>query len=91
MDFDLFRDIPRRFFRSRTWLGLVSVLAAVCLWWLVARTAHLPAFILPSPMQVWLRFLIAVSDGSLFINTCVTLLEILFGLFCGAGLATVIG
>ena len=91
MDFDLFRDIPRRFFRSRTWLGLVSVLAAVCLWWLVARTAHLPAFILPSPMQVWLRFLMAVSDGSLFINTGVTLLEILLGLFCGAGLATVIG
>jgi NitT/TauT family transport system permease protein len=91
MDFDHLRNIPRKFFRSRAWLGPISVLAAICLWWLVARTTHLPAFILPSPMQVWLRFLMAVSDGSLFINTGVTLLEILLGLFCGAGLATVLG
>ena len=91
MDFDLLRNIPRRFLHSRTWLGLISVLAAVCLWWLVSRTAQLPAFILPSPMQVWFRFLIAMSDGSLLINTGVTLLEILLGLFCGAGLATVLG
>jgi len=91
MDLDLLRNIPRNLRRSRSWLGLVSLLIAVSLWWLVARTANLPAFILPTPMEVWLRFLIAASDGSLFKNTGVTLFEILLGLFCGAGLATILG
>ena len=91
MDLNLLRNIPRTVHRSRTWLGLVSVLIAIGLWWLVARTAHLPAFILPSPMQVWLRFLMAASDGSLFFNTAVTLLEITLGLLCGAGMATILG
>ncbi len=42
-------------------------------------------------MEVWSRFLVALADGSLFLNTGVTLFEILCGLFSGAGLATVIG
>ena len=91
MDLNLIRKLPRAVNRSRTWLGLASLLMALCLWWLVAQTAHLPAFILPSPLEVWLRFLIAASDGSLFINTGVTLVEILLGLFSGAGLATILG
>ncbi len=91
MDLKLLRNIPRAVNHSRTWLGLASLLTALCIWWLVAQIAHLPAFILPSPMQVWLRFLSAAEDGSLFVNTGVTLLEILLGLFFGAGLATVLG
>ena len=91
MDLKLLRNFPRTVHRSRTWLGLASLLTALCLWWLVAQAAHLPAFILPSPMQVWQRFLNSVSDGSLFVNTGVTLVEILLGLFSGAGLATVLG
>jgi len=91
MDLNLLRNIPRTVHRSRTWLGLVSILIAISVWWLVAHTAHLPAFILPSPMQVWLRFLMAASDGSLFFNTAVTLLEITLGLLCGAGMATILG
>jgi NitT/TauT family transport system permease protein len=91
MDLKHLRNIPRAVNHSRTWLGLASLLAALCVWWLVALTAHLPAFILPSPVTVWLRFIAAVSDGSLFVNTGVTLSEILLGLFFGAGLATVLG
>jgi NitT/TauT family transport system permease protein len=84
---DAFRNIHR----NRRWLGLISLLFGLSLWWLVSQTANLPSFILPSPMEVWSRFLVALADGSLFLNTGVTLFEILCGLFSGAGLATVIG
>ncbi|MBI3739746.1 MAG: ABC transporter permease [Chloroflexi bacterium] len=91
MDLNLLRKLPRAAKRTRNWLGLLSLLIGLFLWWLVAQTANLPAFILPSPMDVWSRFLRAALDGSLLFNTGVTLLEILFGLFSGAGLATLLG
>ena len=47
--------------------------------------------ILPSPAQVWTRFLRALSDGSLLLNAGVTLFEILTGLLVGALAATVLG
>jgi len=81
----------RRIPSVRSWLGPVSILAGLLLWWLVARTAHLPAFILPSPGAVWQRFLISLTDGSLVFNMAVTLLEVLLGLAFGVGLATVLG
>ncbi|MCL4530259.1 MAG: ABC transporter permease [Chloroflexi bacterium] len=84
-------DALRNIHRNRRWLGLISLLMGLFLWWLVSQTANLPSFILPSPMEVWSRFLVALADGSLFLNTGVTLFEILCGLFAGAGLATVIG
>ncbi len=86
-----FRNIPRVVHRNRGWLGLISLLMGLFVWWLVSQTANLPSFILPSPMEVWSRLLVALADGSLFANTGVTLFEILAGLFIGAGLATVIG
>jgi NitT/TauT family transport system permease protein len=76
---------------SRFWLGMVSAGVGLLAWWLVTRTANLPSFILPSPGQVWSRFLRALLDGSLLTNTGVTLLEILLGLFSGAICATAIG
>jgi ABC-type nitrate/sulfonate/bicarbonate transport system permease component len=82
---------PKRIRSTRSWLGLASALAGLLIWWTVARTAGLPAFILPSPGDVWQRFLQAAADGSLLINTGVTLLEVLLGLVAGVGLATLIG
>ena len=82
-------SLPKRIRSARSWLGLASVLVGLLLWWLVARIADLPAFILPSPGDVWRRFLSAVADGSLLLHTGVTLLEILLGLFFGVGLATI--
>lgn len=76
---------------SRNWLGLVSLLAGLLAWWAVARYGGLPSFILPTPGQVWMRFLRAILDGSLFVHTGVTLLEILAGLLAGAFAATVLG
>jgi NitT/TauT family transport system permease protein len=84
-------SLPRRVPSARSWLGLASALAGLLIWWLVARTASLPAFILPSPGEVWRRFLGAVADGSLLLHTGVTLLEVLLGLLFGVGLATIIG
>jgi len=64
---------------------------AVLLWWLVTRTAGLPAFILPSPHQVAVRLGKALADGSLLSNTLVTLTEVLLGLLAGTVTAVVLG
>ena len=85
------RNLPHVASKNRHWLGLGSLLAGFFGWWLVARISGLPAFILPSPSDVWSRFLKALLDGSLPINTGVTLLEILLGLLTGVLLATVLG
>jgi len=72
-------------------LGIASLLLGFCAWWLAARNAGLPAFILPSPIDVWRRFLSAVADGSLLVHTGATLLEIVLGLCVGVGLAMILG
>jgi NitT/TauT family transport system permease protein len=69
----------------------LSLAAALLLWWLVTRTAGLPAFILPSPVQVTVRLWKALQDGSLFINTVITLTEVLLGLLIGTASAVVLG
>lgn len=76
---------------SRNWLGLVSLAVGLLAWWAVSYFSGLPSFILPSPAQVWMRFLRALSDGSLFLNAGVTLFEILTGLLVGTLAATVLG
>jgi NitT/TauT family transport system permease protein len=76
---------------SRNWLGLASLAAGLLAWWAVAQYSELPSFILPSPVQVWTRFLRAIADGSLFVHAGVTLFEILTGLLVGALAATVLG
>ena len=84
-------SLPRRVNSARSWLGLASALAGLLLWWLVARLGNLPAFILPSPGDVWRRLLSSLLDGSLLLDTGVTLLEVLLGLLFGVGLATILG
>jgi len=76
---------------SRNWLGLASLFTGLLVWWAVAHYSSLPSFILPSPGQVWTRFLRALSDGSLFIHAGVTMFEILVGLLVGALVATILG
>ena len=88
---ELLRSIPRALIRKQSLLGAASLLAGLFAWWLVARTANLPAFILPSPLGVWRRFLSAMTDGTLALNAGATLAEILLGLVLGVGLATILG
>jgi len=58
--------------------------AAILVW-------KFPAFILPGPGMVAIRFLRAVSDGSLIRHLLITLFEVVTGLVLGAGCATVLG
>jgi NitT/TauT family transport system permease protein len=88
---DTSRSLTKFAKSSSHWLGWASVLGGLLAWWAAARFGGLPAFILPSPAQVWTRFLRALSDGSLFYHSGVTLLEILLGLLAGTLTATVIG
>jgi len=76
---------------SHNWLGLASLIIGLLAWWAAARYSGLPSFILPSPSQVWMRFLRALADGSLVLHAGVTLFEIMAGLLVGALAATVLG
>jgi len=77
--------------RSGVYLGLLSLAIALVAWELAARYSGAPAFILPSPELVFMRFVASVQDGSLLRHTAVTLLEILVGLTLGVSTASVLG
>jgi NitT/TauT family transport system permease protein len=91
MDLKLLGKPSRTSRRSFQWTALVSFAAALLLWWLITRIANLPAFILPSPMEVAIRFWKALVDGSLLVHTAVTLTEVLLGLLAGTSVAVVLG
>ena len=73
------------------WIALLSLLLALTGWQLAVYFTDLPAFILPSPADVWTRFARSLADGSLLRHTSVTLLEVLLGLLMGTATATVLG
>lgn len=70
---------------------ILSLLVALAGWWLLAELAGLPAFVLPSPPQVWARFLAALADGSLLRHAAATLQEVLLGLLLGTTFAILAG
>jgi NitT/TauT family transport system permease protein len=76
--------------RSPTMI-LVSILVTLAVWELAIRLRGYPAFILPSPSLVGLRFVQVIGDGSLLRHAGATLTEVLVGLFCGVGVATLLG
>ncbi len=79
-------------------LPLVSLLALLA-WELFTRFSGLPAFILPSPGQVWERFLrtfdgcslSALQNCRLLYHSATTLLEVVLGLLSGTSLAVALG
>jgi NitT/TauT family transport system permease protein len=77
--------------RFALWTALASLFIAVLLWWIISRTAGLPAFILPSPGDVAVRFWQALTDGSLLMHMLATLVEILLGLLTGTSAAVMLG
>jgi NitT/TauT family transport system permease protein len=77
--------------RSNTVLLILSILVSLLVWELVAELRDIPAYILPTPLQVWSRFVAALLDGSLLRHTAITLLEVLLGLALGVGVATLLG
>ena len=84
-------NLTKRVASLRPMLGLVSVAAFLLAWHLAARFGGLPAFILPSPADVWTRFLRSLVDGLLLTHSFITLIEVLVGLLAGAFFATLIG
>lgn len=82
---------PKSLHSLSRWLGLISILLAIPLWMIVVQVSGLPKFILPSPMDVWSRFLKALSDGSLLHHASITLTEILLGLLVSVLFATIVG
>jgi NitT/TauT family transport system permease protein len=90
MDWKIFRRTSHARPGAVRWRTLVSLGAALLLWGLIARLAGLPAFILPSPAEVAVRFWKAGLDGTLLANTLATLAEVLLGLLAGTLLAVVL-
>jgi NitT/TauT family transport system permease protein len=77
--------------RFRGLLVPVTLLVGLMAWAAAARWGGLPAFMLPSPLAVWDRFVSALADGSLPRHTWVTLVEILSGLALGLTSAAALG
>lgn len=69
----------------------VSILGALFLWQLAVLLGNYPSFILPSPLQVWERFVEVILDGSLIRHSLVTLGEVATGLVIGLGIAVLLG
>ncbi len=89
MNTSLIRTLSKN--NNRNWLGVISLLVGLLLWYLITRYSGLPNFILPSPASVWTRFVRAVKDGSLPYHTLITLTEVLLGLSVGVIFATIVG
>jgi ABC-type nitrate/sulfonate/bicarbonate transport system permease component len=83
----------RRAARHRIEILLVPVamVALVGVWALVGRLGDYPAFLLPTPRQVWTKFLKVAVDGTLWYHTSITLVEILGGLALGLTAALLFG
>lgn len=73
------------------YLLITSILIGLGVWQLLVVMFKLPAFILPSPIQVWQRFLLSLQGGTLVHHTLVTLWEVLLGLFVGGAAAMLVG
>ncbi len=71
--------------------AILSIVFALFAWQLTVQLTQLPRFILPAPVDVWSRFLKAISDGSLIYHTGITLAEIILGLLAGITFATMTG
>jgi NitT/TauT family transport system permease protein len=95
MDFGIVRRLPRRsskrVIRFEFMLVPLALVAFLLLWELLVSWRQYPAFILPSPVQVWQRFLLLLAGGSLWSNMMATLSEVMAGLFLGLAAALVLG
>jgi len=69
----------------------VALVAFVGLWALVDRLGGYSSFILPTPGEVWAKFLVVAADGTLWYHTGITMTEILGGLALGLTTATLLG
>jgi NitT/TauT family transport system permease protein len=85
------RSTTKKQFTIGRWSIPLSIAIFLLVWESAVRLFQLPAFILPTPLQVGERFLRALSDGSLLRHTAATLAEILSGLSAGIIFASLLG
>lgn len=89
----------REFAKLRTWLHHraeyvmfpLSIVLFLIIWSAIVRIGRYPTFILPSPSQVFNKFVFTFGNGTLWRHTQVTLFEILAGLFLGLVVAIFLG
>ena len=75
----------------RVILLVLSLSAMLAIWQLIVLLGDLPSFMLPSPGDVFRRFIKTINDGSLFVHLGTTLFEVLMGLAVGVISATILG
>jgi len=68
-----------------------ALLVFLCLWQLLVTLGSYPTFVLPAPMVVFRKFVLAASDGTLLHHAWATLREVLIGLALGLSVATCLG
>lgn len=81
----------RHLFEKGQWIPPLSILCGLGIWEIIVRASDYPAFILPAPSQIFLRFLSACRSGVLLPNTLVTLYEVAAGLLIGTAAALFCG
>jgi len=79
------------FVQNRFYLFIVSLILALITWQILVMIFKIPSFLLPSPIQVAQRFILAFKTGLIQRHLSYTLLEVLLGLFSGSILATLVG
>lgn len=60
-------------------------------WWGLVELGNYPAFLLPSPQDVWRQFQLVATDGRLVRHTLITLSAVLPGLLLGLTVAAPLG
>jgi NitT/TauT family transport system permease protein len=92
MKLDLLRKVPAIAKRRIEYLLIpLALLLFLGLWSLIVRLGNYPPFILPTPLQVYEKFLTVASDGTLWRHIKITLGEIFWGLALGLSLAISLG
>lgn len=69
----------------------VAMVVFVGIWTFIGQVGDYPSFLLPTPQQVWSKFLQVAGDGTLWYHTSITLVEILGGLALGLTAAMALG
>jgi NitT/TauT family transport system permease protein len=81
----------RRILSLRQLAPLVTVFVFVSLWQLVVSLALYPSFIIPSPLSVLEKAVEVIQNGTLWLHTTATFINVLLGLLLGLGLGVSLG
>jgi NitT/TauT family transport system permease protein len=77
--------------KNNSWLVFISILLVLVVWFLGVQWGKPPAYLLPTPVAVWEKFKIILSNGSLLFHASITFYEVLLGMFFGSMAATFLG